>query len=149
MISTVAITLVPLLGLGLTDALLLSGVLPSTPSQVHHAFNSPDSISVSWTQREKEDDPCLAPYVTYQSDSVVLISNATAESYNPSNDTIYNSVLSSLIPGTKYDFRVGCDGVSSEESFSFTTLPDKYDDSAFSFLAFGDMGVTNAAKGEW
>jgi hypothetical protein len=100
-------------------------------------------VTVSWTQREKEDHPCLEPFVLLDG---TIRQNATAERYSGSNDTIYSSLISSLIPASTYSFKVGCDDIISGDSFSFTTLPNKDDASGFSFLAFGDMGVTKAAK---
>ncbi|GMI08223.1 hypothetical protein TrLO_g382 [Triparma laevis f. longispina] len=126
-----------------TTSLLLSSAPAGTPSQVHTSYISPTSVAVSWTARPST--PCIKPVVNFGDDEIV---DAVTENYDGSDDSMYSAVLDKLIPGETYSYTVGCSDYStySTDDFSFTVAPPEDDTSGFEFIAFGDMGVSAAAK---
>ena len=122
----------------------LSEVPAGTPGQVHSSYLSETSVAVVWTARP--ETPCSSPVVNVGNDGLVV--SAVTETYASTNDTMYNAVLEDLVPGKPYSYTVGCadEGSTFSDTFSFAAPPSKDDDSGFSFLTFGDMGVTAAAQ---
>lgn len=125
------------------SAVLLSEAPAGTPGQVHLAYTSdPTSMSITWTARP--ETPCTKPVVRYgygDSDDVVA---ASTLGYATTNDTIFTATMTGL-DGDAVCYQVGC---SETDQFSDpqTFYPLPTDGDSFAFIAFGDMGVSTAAK---
>lgn len=115
----------------------------ATPTQVRIAYGDDPrtSVRIVWQTQE----PMKAAVVEYGVGGK-MDKRATAQraTYPYETGVIYEATLKGLKPGTTYRYRVG----NSEDGFStvasFRTAPAKPGD--FVFTAFGDHGVTDAAR---
>jgi hypothetical protein len=115
----------------------------ATPTQLRIAFGEDPrtSVRIVW----QTQGPMKAPAVEYgMGEKLNKRITGHRVTYPYETGVIYEATLKNLKPGTVYRYRVG----SSEDGFSrvasFRTAPDKPED--FIFTAFGDHGVTEAAR---
>ena len=127
---------------------------PRAPVHGHLAFTGEETqMRVQWTSGSRD-----APTVKYglASDALTLAARGSTRTYNytdmcgpPANTSeafvdpgyLHDVLLSDLVPSTKYYYRFGCPGAWSD-TLTFTTPPRPGDESPFTFLTYGDMGLT-------
>ncbi|HZP81230.1 MAG TPA: metallophosphoesterase family protein [Chthonomonadaceae bacterium] len=116
--------------------------LATRPTQVRIAYGDDPrhSVRIVW-QTQAATATEVVEYGT--SESLGQIARGKRASYAYETGVLHEAALTSLEPGTTYHYRVGDFAGGYSRIYSFRTAPDKPED--FTFTAFGDHGVTEAA----
>jgi len=123
--------------------------LSAPPEQIRLALgNHWDEMVVSWATSNTTTPAGYAPTVQWGVAS--LSSSAAGQStnytaFNIRSPFIHRATMTRLQPLTRYTYRVGSDAGGWSVAASFTSGPGAKDKAyPFTFLAYGDMGISNS-----
>lgn len=138
-----SLSLIPRLAAYLLLLMTQQNPLATMPTQVRIAYGDDPrhSVRIVW-QTQAATETQVVEYGT--SENLDKTARGKRASYAYETGVLHEVTLTGLEPGTTYHYRVGDFEGGYSRTLSFRTAPDRPED--FTFTAFGDHGVSEAAS---